>query len=126
MQTRFKRMPLAAAILAAGAAATTAPVVMAQGAGELEEVVITGLRGKPRSAVDSPVAVDVFNAEQIEASSFQDTADVLQSLIPSYGVSRVPIGDGLTFIRPATWDAQPSMWFIFHHATLALFSRYSP
>ncbi|MEM1144452.1 MAG: TonB-dependent receptor [Pseudomonadota bacterium] len=114
MQTRFKRMPLAVAILAAGAAATTAPVLMAQGAGELEEVVITGLRGKPRSAVDSPVAVDVFNAEQIEASSFQDTTDVLQSLIPSYGVSRVPVADGLTFIRPATLRGLPT------HHTLVL------
>ncbi|MEE4277805.1 MAG: TonB-dependent receptor, partial [Halieaceae bacterium] len=104
----------AVALFAAGAAATSAPAVLAQGAGEIEEVVITGLRGKPRSAVDSPVAVDVFNAEAIEASSFQDTTDVLQSLIPSYGVSRVPVADGLTFIRPATLRGLPT------HHTLVL------
>ena len=32
----------------------------AQEAGEIEEVVITGVRGKPRTVQDSPVPVDVF------------------------------------------------------------------
>jgi iron complex outermembrane receptor protein len=114
MQKKIKPLSYAIALLAAGGATLAAHQVSAQGGENIEEVVITGLRGKPRSAVDSPVAVDVFTADAIEASSFQDTADVLQSLIPSYGVSRVPIGDGLTFIRPATLRGLPT------HHTLVL------
>jgi len=108
MQTRFKPMPLAVALLAAGAAATTAPAVTAQ---ELEEVVITGLRGAARSAVDSAVPIDTFNAEQIETISHSDTVDILQTLVPSFNVNRQPISDGASFIRPVQLRGLDS-----HHA----------
>ena len=43
-------------------------VAQAQGSDdEIEEIVVSGLRGKPRSAVDSAVPVDTFNADQIDA-----------------------------------------------------------
>lgn len=89
-------------------------VVQAQGSDEIEEIVVSGLRGKPRSAVDSAVPVDTFNAEQIEAVGATDTVDVLQTLVPSYNVGREPISDGSTFIRPAELRGLPS------HHTLVL------
>lgn len=64
-----------------------------------EAIVVTGLRGKPRTVTDSPVPVDVFNAETIEKSSQTDTLDVLQTLVPSYAVSRAPNTTSNTFIR---------------------------
>lgn len=90
--------------------------VQAQGADddEIEEIVTTGVRGRPRSAVDSAVPVDTFNADQIEAVSHTDTVDILQTLVPSYNVSRQPISDGATFIRPAELRGLPS------HHTLVL------
>jgi len=68
----------------------------------IEEVVVTGTRGKPRSVMDSAVPIDVFTSEAIDSVSYADTHDILQTLVPSYNVARQPISDGATFIRPAT------------------------
>ncbi|MEO0973642.1 MAG: TonB-dependent receptor, partial [Pseudomonadota bacterium] len=90
----------------------TAPL-FAQESG-LEEVTVTGLRGAPRSALDAAVPVDTFDASAISAVSHADTQDILQTLVPSYNVSRQPISDGATFIRPAELRGLPS------HHTLVL------
>lgn len=101
MLKQFKPLPLTVALIAAGAAITTAPRTLGQTGGtDLEEVVITGLRGTPRSAVDSAVPIDTFNIEQIESISHTDTVDILQTLVPSFNVSREPVSDGASFIRP--------------------------
>ncbi|MCH7855042.1 MAG: TonB-dependent receptor plug domain-containing protein, partial [Proteobacteria bacterium] len=91
-------------------------VANAQGAQEevIEEIITTGFRGKPRSSVDSAVPIDVFNASAIEAVSHTDLQNILQTLIPSYNVSREPISDGSSFIRAATLRGLPS------HHTLVL------
>ncbi len=83
------------------AAAMTGSGAMAQ-SDILEELVVTGSRGKPRTLMDSPVPVDSYNAEDIEAVSFADTQDILKTLVPSYTLPRLPIADGQTFIRPAS------------------------
>ncbi|WP_428819977.1 TonB-dependent receptor plug domain-containing protein [Microbulbifer sp. MCCC 1A16149] len=92
------------AIIAGGALAPVAPVM----AEEIEEVAVTGVRGKPRSVSDSPVPVDVFGSEALESVSHTDTNDVLKTLVPSYNVSRQPISDGGTFIRPAQLRGMPT------------------
>jgi len=86
----------------------------AESAGALEEIVVTGLRGQPRTAADSAVPIDVFSLESIESVSFQDTNDILQTLIPSYNVGREAISDGGTFIRSPNLRNLPS------HHTLVL------
>ena len=68
----------------------------------VEEVVVTGVRGKPRTVRESPVPVDVFTSEVIEDVAFTDMNDILRTLVPSYAVNRQPISDGATFIRPAS------------------------
>jgi len=89
--------------------------VMAQGADdEIEEIIVSGLRGKPRSAVDSAVPIDTFDSSSIEAVAHADTQNILQTLVPSYNVSRQPISDGASFIRPASLRGLPS------HHTLVL------
>lgn len=109
MQNRFKPLPLTLALMAAGAAVSSVPVAVAQT--ELEEVVITGLRGAARSAVDSAVPIDTFGLEQIETISHSDTVDILQTLVPSFNVNRQPISDGASFIRPVQLRGLDS-----HHA----------
>lgn len=90
---------LASVIIAGGANAQT----MAAGASaEIDEVVVTGARGQPRTVQDSPVPIDVLSAEDIKAVSYTDTNDILKTLVPSYSLARQPISDGATFIRPAT------------------------
>lgn len=105
---KHQKSVLAAAILAA---LGTTPMAMAQDTGastQLEEVIVTGSRGRPRTVADSPVPVDVFDASAIEAVSYADTNNILQTLVPSYNVSRQPISDGGTFIRTPTLRGLPT------------------
>ena len=105
-------LPISAAVAIALAGPATA---QAQGADEeIEEIVVSGLRGKPRSAVDSAVPIDTFDAQAIEAVSHTDTQDILQTLVPSVNVSRSPIADGATFIRNTQLRGLPA------HHTLVL------
>ena len=92
------------AIITSGAVAPVQPVF----AEELEEVAVTGVRGKPRSVSDSPVPVDVFGSEALQSVSFTDTNDIMKTLVPSYNVTRQPISDGGTFIRPAQLRGMPT------------------
>ena len=92
--------------LAVAAAMTTLAIpaqVNAQDSSALEEVIVTGTRSqKARSASDSPVPVDVLNAE--EFNSFGNNADItdnLKTLIPSYTATPAT-GDGSAFIRPTS------------------------
>ena len=113
-QSRYL-LPISAAV----ALALTGPTSVAQAQGsdadeEIEEIVVSGLRGKPRSAVDSAVPIDTFSAEAIEAVAHTDTQDILQTLIPSVNVGRAPIADGSTFIRNTELRGLPA------HHTLVL------
>ncbi len=68
----------------------------------LEEVVTIGTRRAQRAATDTPVPVDVFSLEEIESINSSDLVDVINTLVPSFNVSRQPISDGATFVRPAS------------------------
>jgi len=84
------------AISAAVAGALLAPLPsMAQDDELIEEIVTTGTRSaKARSASDSPVPVDVINADDFTA--FGNTADLtdnIKALVPSYTATPAT-GDG--------------------------------
>ena len=68
----------------------------------LEEVVTIGTRREQRAAVDTAVPVDVFSLEEIESVNSSDLVDVINTIVPSFNVSRQPISDGATFVRPAS------------------------
>ena len=84
------------------------PQAFAQEDEALEEVTVTGVRGKPRTVQDSPVAVDVFSTEDLENVEFTDMNDIIRTLVPSFNLSREAISDGGTFIRPATLRGLPT------------------
>ncbi|MBT8146590.1 MAG: TonB-dependent receptor, partial [Gammaproteobacteria bacterium] len=86
--------------LAISAALGTTPALAQQDT--VEEVVVTGSRGRPRTVIESPVPVDVFSESDLQAVSYTDTNNILQTLIPSYNVSRQAISDGASFIRTPT------------------------
>lgn len=73
-----------------------------------ETVVVTGSRGKARSVEDSPVPIDVLSGEELTDVPFTDANDILKTLVPSYTLSRQPISDGGTFIRPAQLRGMPT------------------
>ncbi|MBI1198487.1 MAG: TonB-dependent receptor plug domain-containing protein [Phenylobacterium sp.] len=77
-------------------------------AGTLQELIVTGSRAKPRTVLESPVPVDAFSADDIAGVSVTDTQDLLKTLVPSYTLTRQPISDGATFIRPASLRGLPS------------------
>lgn len=74
----------------------------------VERIAVVGARGAPRSVTSSPVPVDVLSAGDLEAVAFSDMNDVMKTLVPSYSLSRQPISDGGTFIRPATLRGLPT------------------
>ena len=52
--------------------------------------------------VEKAVPVDVITREQIASSGFVETAQVIQSLAPSFNFPRPTITDGTDTVRPAT------------------------
>lgn len=68
----------------------------------LEEIVVVGTRRKGRTAVESPVPVDVFSRQDIDSVSSDDMLDIIQTLVPSFQVQRFAISGGATFVRPPT------------------------
>ena len=108
-QRKAARVLSPAVALALLAPAAYTPMALAQqDAADLEEIIVTGARGRPRTVTDSPVPVDVFSAEEIEAISYTDTNDIIKTLVPSFNISRQPISDGASFIRPAELRGLPT------------------
>ncbi|MEC9415260.1 MAG: TonB-dependent receptor plug domain-containing protein, partial [Pseudomonadota bacterium] len=91
-------LAITSVLLALGSLPTS---VSAQGANEaVEEIVTIGTRRQGRTALDTAVPIDVFNQEDLDSVSSSDMLDVIKTLVPSFNVGRVPIGDGATMIRP--------------------------
>ncbi len=108
-QRKAARVLSPAIALALLAPAAYTPMALAQqDSADLEEIIVTGARGRPRTVTDSPVPVDVFSAEDIEAISYTDTNDIIKTLVPSFNISRQPISDGASFIRPASLRGLPT------------------
>jgi iron complex outermembrane receptor protein len=69
----------------------------------IEEIITTGTRSaKPRSAGDSPVPVDVINAEDFRSlGNTADLTDNIKAFVPSYTATPAT-GDGSAFVRPTS------------------------
>lgn len=89
---------------------TVATSAMAEEAAEenVEKIAVVGARGAPRSVTSSPVPVDVLTADDINGVASSDMNDIMMTLVPSYTLSRQPISDGGTFIRPASLRGLPT------------------
>jgi iron complex outermembrane recepter protein len=76
--------------------------VLAQnnGAAEIEEITVVGSRGQGRTAIESMVPVDQFQADEIESVGYQDMNDAMRVLSPSFSVEPNTMGDGTVKIRP--------------------------
>ena len=65
------------------------------------EQVTVGSRASAAEA-EKAVPVDIITREQIAASGYAETAQVIQSLTPSFNFPRPTITDGTDTVRPAT------------------------
>ena len=102
MQTSWR------ALLAGIAAASAVSPVLAQeapaaGAGQrAEAVVVTGTRVADRSALDTAVAVDVVDVQQLTSMGTTELNQALSVAVPSFNFPRPAITDGTDTVRPAS------------------------
>ena len=93
-------------VLAAAASVAMPVTVSAQSDEEIEEVVVTGTRSKPRSAADSPVPIDSFNAEQLSQQPVGGMTENLKNLVPSFTATPLS-GDGSAMVRSTSLRGLP-------------------
>ncbi len=67
----------------------------------LPSIYVVGSRRQVRSAVDTPAPVDIISGEELTDQATGDVTSTLRNVVPSYNVSRQPLSDAATFIRPA-------------------------
>ena len=65
-------------------------------------IIVTGTRRTDRTVADSPVPVDVLNADAIATSGQTETNKILNDLVPSFNFPQPSIADGTDALRPAT------------------------
>ncbi len=66
-----------------------------------EELVVIGSRAQ-RTAIETPVPVDVISGEEIHDGGMTETSRILQALAPSFNHSTSTISDGTDIVRPST------------------------
>ncbi len=72
----------------------------------LNDVVVTGTRSKPRTAISSPVPIDNFVGEIVDKSGNGDLTENLKNIIPSFSATPLT-GDGAAFVRPTSLRGLP-------------------
>ncbi|MEX2157282.1 MAG: TonB-dependent receptor [Gemmatimonadales bacterium] len=80
---------------------TTANFQLAPSALALSEVTVIGSRSA-RTAVETPVPVDVIASEEIQQTGQTEVNQILSALAPSFNASHQTIADGSDHINPAS------------------------
>jgi len=83
----------------------TADFMMAQGV-LLGDIVVTGTRSNPRTAISSVVPIDNFVAEVIDRQGNGDLTENLKNIVPSFTATPLT-GDGAAFVRPTSLRGLP-------------------
>ncbi|WP_269713962.1 TonB-dependent receptor plug domain-containing protein [Caulobacter sp. NIBR2454] len=91
-----------AAAIATPAFAQTAPIAAAEGASQLDELIVTGTRRVDRTAFDAITPVDVVSSQALTNVVSDQVTDKLVAITPSFNVLRNPTADGQQYVRPAT------------------------
>ena len=69
-------------------------------AGAVTEVVVTGIRGRPRSIASSPVPIDIISGAQIASNGKAGLKDILSTVIPSLTLATQNGGGTSASVRP--------------------------
>ena len=81
---------------------TTLNFFVRRSAATLEAVTTLGARGQERTVIDAPAPIDVLSSADIKITGRTETAQMIQSVAPSFNFPRTSIGDGTDHVRPAT------------------------
>ncbi len=76
-------------------------VKMADLASSLDEIVVVGTRGKPRTILTSAVPIDNINASALQASGQRSVDQMINYKVPSYNSSNQAISDASAHIDPS-------------------------
>ena len=79
----------------ANVAATNAP------SEDMDQLVVTGTRAAPRTAMQSLEPVDVISRDAIDQTGSAELVETLASLVPAFSVQTLPALDATIFVRPA-------------------------
>lgn len=96
------------AVLLAGAVMTAAVPALAQQDPEAtteaagNDIVVTGSRVGARTVTTSPVPIDLLRGEELRASGYQETSEILRQLAPSFAFATPTTPDGNTHIHSAS------------------------
>jgi iron complex outermembrane receptor protein len=104
--TMRKSFQTTALALAVGAALGSAPAYSAEETDsakeeQVEQIVVVGSRGAPRSLNDSPVPVDLIGAKELSRGGNTDMLELLKGTVPSFNVHENPISDAASLVKPA-------------------------
>jgi iron complex outermembrane receptor protein len=98
---RIRPLLIAGSVTLIAGAATPLAALAADGE-ELAEVVVTGLRGQPRTVLSNPTAIDVIAGEDVaRLSGGLQLRDVLTQLVPSFQSTTVGSSSFNSLARPA-------------------------
>jgi len=67
-----------------------------------DEVVVLGTRRQGRTITQSPVPVDVITSQEVQATGYSQTTQIIRALVPSFNSPESSITDGTDHVRPAT------------------------
>ncbi len=101
--TGYEAMRQAVSVSANGR--SVSDFMMAQGI-SLTDIVVTGTRSKPRTALSSPVPIDNFIGEVVDKSGNGDLTENLRNIVPSFTATPLT-GDGAAFVRPTSLRGLP-------------------
>ncbi|RMB12287.1 TonB-dependent receptor plug domain-containing protein [Eilatimonas milleporae] len=96
---------LSSASLLALAPASAQGAAADSGAGAddmVEQIIVTGTRRAERTAFSSLAPIDIITSDAVDRTASEDLLDTLAQIVPSFNVQRLPLADGLVFVRPAT------------------------
>ncbi|MGB7395640.1 MAG: TonB-dependent receptor [Pricia sp.] len=79
----------------------TVNVSLEEAAAQLDDVVVVGSRGKPRTSFDSPVPVDNLQLAELETTGKGVLDQQLMFKVPSYNSTQQPISDAAAHFSPA-------------------------
>lgn len=92
---------LAGLAVLAGPESAAAATAETDEAKVIEQIVVTGVRGEPRSMLDSPTPIDVFSSEDLERVPQIGLFESLRYLVPSINLPQRAGGGTATFIASA-------------------------
>ncbi|MCP4048333.1 MAG: TonB-dependent receptor [Gammaproteobacteria bacterium] len=71
-------------------------------AAEIEEILVIGSRGKPRSDLNRPVPIDVVDAEALRSTGQTDLGQMIQFVSPSFNSAKYGVNGTTNYAEPAT------------------------